>query len=149
MSSGTAVAVSLTVTAGLAGSVQAAVMGKLGERAGIVPALGLSTLISFAGATVLVAVVARGRGLGDVFRQPLWLWTGGLLSLFIILAITVAPPRIGVAATVGLVISGNLVMAAVIDHFGLFGQDAIAIGWVRLLGLGLLAGGSALLLANA
>jgi uncharacterized membrane protein YdcZ (DUF606 family) len=40
-------------------------------------------------------------------------------------------------------------MAAVIDHFGLFGQDAIEIGWVRLAGLVLLAGGSALLLANS
>ena len=59
MSSGTAVAVSLTVTAGLAGSVQAAVMGKLGERAGIVPALGLSTLVSFAGATVMARMMSR------------------------------------------------------------------------------------------
>jgi bacterial/archaeal transporter family-2 protein len=148
VSSGTAVAVSLTVTAGLAGSVQAAVMGRLGERAGIVPAIALSTVVAVAGAAILVAIVSRGD-VGDAFRQPLWLWTGGLLSLFIVLAITVAPPRIGVAATVGFVIAGNLVMAAVIDHFGLFGQDAIAFGWTRLLGLGLLAGGSALLLANA
>jgi transporter family-2 protein len=148
MSSGTAVAVSLTVTAGLAGSVQAAVMGKLGERAGIVPAIALSTIVALVGAAILVAIVARGE-VGDAFRQPLWLWCGGALSLFIILAITVAPPRIGVAATVGFVIAGNLVMAAVIDHFGLFGQDAIELGWMRLAGLGLLAAGSVLLLANA
>jgi transporter family-2 protein len=142
------VAVSLTVTAGLAGSVQAAIMGRLGERVGIAPALAMSMVVGVAGALILVAVVARGD-VGDAFRQPLWLWSGGALSLFIILAITVAPPRVGVAATVGFVIAGNLVMAAVIDHFGLFGQDAIALGWMRLLGLGLLAGGSALLLANS
>jgi transporter family-2 protein len=123
-------------------------MGKLGERVGIVPALAVSTIVAVAGALVLLVVVARGD-MGGAFRQPLWLWSGGLLSLFIILAITVAPPRIGVAATVGLVIAGNLVMAAVIDHFGLFGQDAIELGWMRLAGLGLLAVGSALLLANA
>jgi bacterial/archaeal transporter family-2 protein len=147
MSSGTAAAVSLTVTAGLAGSVQAAVMGRLGERVGIVPALALSTAVGVVGASILVVVVARGD-IGHAFRQPLWLWSGGVLSLFIILTITFAPPRIGVAATVGFVIAGNLVMAAIIDHFGLFGQDAIALGWTRLAGLALLGAGSAMLLAN-
>jgi bacterial/archaeal transporter family-2 protein len=142
------VAVALTVTAGLAGSVQAAVMGKFGERVGVVPALAFSALVTVTGALILLAFVSRGRGLGDAVHQPVWLWSGGLLSLYIIVAITVGPPRIGVAATVGLVIAGNLVMAAVIDHFGLFGQDPIAIGWVRVLGLALLAGGSALLLAT-
>jgi transporter family-2 protein len=122
-------------------------MGKLGERVGIVPALAMSTLVGVAGALILVAVVARGE-MGGAFHQPLWLWSGGALSLFIILAITVAPPHIGVAATVGFVIAGNLVMATVIDYFGLFGQDAIGLGWMRLAGLGLLAAGSALLLAS-
>jgi bacterial/archaeal transporter family-2 protein len=46
------------------------------------------------------------------------------------------------------VIAGNLAMAAVIDHFGLFGQEEIELGWPRLVGLGLLAAGSALSLAN-
>ena len=39
-------------------------------------------------------------------------------------------------------------MAALIDQFGLFGQDEIAIGGLRLLGLALLAAGSALTLAS-
>jgi transporter family-2 protein len=148
VSGGTAVAVSLTVTAGLAGSVQAAVMGKLGERVGIVPAIGLSTIVAVAGVTTLLVVVERGHGLGRAFHEPLWLWSGGLMSLFIVLAITVAPPRIGVAATVGFVIAGNLVMAAVIDQFGLFGQEQITIGWVRVLGLALLAVGSVVTLSQ-
>ena len=38
----TAVAVALAVAAGLAGAVQAAVMGELGERVGVFPALAFS-----------------------------------------------------------------------------------------------------------
>jgi bacterial/archaeal transporter family-2 protein len=148
VSSGAALAVSLTVTAGLAGSVQAAVMGEFGDRVGIVPAIALSTIVTFVGGLILLTVVERGRGLGAALHEPPWLWLGGLLSLFIVLAITVAPPRIGVAATVGFVITGNLIMAAVIDQFGLFGQDQIAIGAARLIGLALLAAGSALTLAT-
>ena len=40
------------------------------------------------------------------------------MSVYIVLAITIATPRIGVAATIGLVIAGNLVMAAAIDPLG-------------------------------
>jgi uncharacterized membrane protein YdcZ (DUF606 family) len=53
-----------------------------------------------------------------------------------------------VAATIGIVIAGNLVMAALIDRYGLFGQDVIPIDRWRLLGLLLLAAGSALLLSR-
>ena len=147
MSGGTTLAVVLTLTAGLAGSVQAAVMGELGERVGIAPALAFSVLVSFVLAIATLLVWQRSlAGIADAGRQPAWLWLGGLMSIFIVLAITVATPRIGVAATIGLVIAGNLVMAAAIDRWGLLGQDQIPITWYRLLGLALLAGGSALLL---
>ncbi len=69
-----------------------------------------------------------------------------MLSAFIILAITVGPPRIGVAATIALVITGNLAMAAVIDRFGLLGGKSIPLSWPRLLGIALLAAGAALTL---
>ena len=57
------------------------------------------------------------------------------MSVFIIFAITVGPPRIGVAATIGIVIAGNLVSAAAIDRYGLFGQEVIPLDRWRLLGL--------------
>ena len=41
--------------------------------------------------------------------------------------ITFAQPRIGATATIGILIAGQLVMGAVIDRFGLFGVDQIAI----------------------
>jgi transporter family-2 protein len=86
------------------------------------------------------------RGLGDVARQPVWLWTGGALSVLIILAITVASPRIGLAATIGTIIALNLGMAAAIDRYGWFGLDRVAIGWPRVLGLVFLGLGAALTL---
>ena len=52
------------------------------------------------------------------------MWLGGILSAFIVLSITFAAPKIGVAAAIGLVITGNLIVAALIDRFGWFGVDA-------------------------
>lgn len=145
MSGSTAVAVSVAVVAGLAGPVQAAVMGQLGERVGILPALALSALVTVVVAlAALLAVRLSLDGIGDAVRQPAWLWIGGLLSAFIIIAVTVAPPQIGTTATIGVIIAGNLAMAALIDRYGLFGVERIPLGWPRLLGIGLLAAGAAL-----
>lgn len=145
MSSGTAVAISLTVVAGLAGAVQAAVMGELGQRVGIAPALAFAVLISLACALALLVAWERSfGGLADAAGQPAWLWLGGVMSVFIVLAITVATPRIGVAATIGIVIAGNLAMGALIDQYGLLGQEQASLTWPRLVGLVLLAVGAAL-----
>ncbi len=141
----TAVAVALAVAAGLAGAVQAAVMGELGERAGVFPALAFSGVVAFVlGFALLLIAKQSFNGIADVVRQPLWLWTGGAMSVLIILAITVASPRIGLAATIGIIIAFNLSVAAVIDRFGWFGFDRIPIGGTRLLGILLLGAGALL-----
>jgi transporter family-2 protein len=146
----TAVAIVLTVAAGLAGAVQAAVMGELGERVGVFPALAFSGVVAVVLSVVLLLIAKQNvRGLVDVLREPLWLWTGGALSILIILAITVGSPRIGVAPTIGIVIAFNLVAAAIIDHFGLFGQESIPITSTRVLGLLLLGAGAALSLSQS
>jgi bacterial/archaeal transporter family-2 protein len=139
-----AFAVALAAVAGLAGAVQAAVMGELGERVGIWPAVAFSGLVTIA---LAFGALAFADGIGSVarvVREPVWLWTGGALSVLIVLAVTVGAPRIGVTATIGTVIAGNLLMAAVIDQFGMFGLDKIAITWPRALGLVFLATGTAL-----
>jgi transporter family-2 protein len=143
------VAVVLASAAGLAGAVQAAVMGELGDRVGIVPAVALSVIVSLVCGLVALLVWERSfSGVRAALHQPAWLWLGGVMSVFIVFAITVGPPRIGVTATIGIVIAGNLVAAALIDRFGLFGQDEIAIDRWRVLGLLLLAAGAALTLSR-
>lgn len=145
MSGGNALAITLALVAGLGSSVQAAVVGRFGDRIGSVEALGFSMLVAgVAGAAVLVVGSRSLHGFAAGARQPVWLWTGGALSVFIVLSLIIATPRIGVTASVALLIGGQLVMAAVIDRFGLFGVDRIALHWPRLLGIVLLAGGAAL-----
>jgi bacterial/archaeal transporter family-2 protein len=70
--------------------------------------------------------------------------TGGLFGLLIVFTVTYAGPRIGVTATVAILIAGQLVMGAAIDRFGLFGSDRIGLHWQRVLGIVLLAAGAAL-----
>jgi transporter family-2 protein len=68
------------------------------------------------------------------------------MSVFIILAITVAGPRIGVVATTAFLIAAQFALASVIDRFGWFGVEQVAFSWPRVLGIGLLVAGAALTL---
>lgn len=147
MSGGTGIAATLAVLAGLAGSVQAAVMGRFGERIGLLEALAWVTLLSVAIAFGVLVVSRRGLGgLGDAWTAPKWLWLGAVLGTFVVFTITFASPRIGTAATIGLLVAGQLAAGAVIDRFGLFGFERIPLSWPRALGIALLAAGAALTL---
>ena len=71
---------------------------------------------------------------------------GGVASAFIVLSITVAGPRIGVVATTGTLIAAQFALATIIDRFGWFGVERVAVTWSRLVGLVLLGAGAALTL---
>jgi transporter family-2 protein len=143
--SGSALAAGLAVAAGLAGSIQVAVMSRLGERIGVLEALAFSTALT-AGVALVVLVLARQSvaGFDRAVHQPWWMLIGGLMGLLIVFTVTYSGPRIGVTATVGILIAGQLAMGAAIDRWGLFGSERIALHWPRLIGIALLAVGAAL-----
>jgi transporter family-2 protein len=144
-----AAAVALAVLAGLAGSVQVAVMGRFGSRVGVLEALVFATGVQLLLAISILLVVRLGTGgFASAFRAPPWMWAGGVMGLVVVLAITFAQPRIGATATIGILIAGQLVMGAAIDRFGLFGVEQIAISWPRVAGIVLLGFGAALSLSR-
>jgi len=147
MSAGNSLAITLSLVAGVAGTVQIAVMGKLGERIGVIPAFAFGAAVA-AGLGLLALLAARRSvtGFADAVHQPAWLWLGGLMGAFVVLTITYAGPRLGTTATVAVFLVGQFVAAAVVDRYGLFGLERIAIGWPRVTGLTLLAIGAALTL---
>jgi bacterial/archaeal transporter family-2 protein len=126
---------------------QVAVMGRFGDRIGSFEAFAFASVLT--GALALLALLAVRRslaGMADASDTPAWMWIGGFFGAFVVLTITVTAPRIGVAAVVALLIAGQLAMGAVIDRFGWFGVDRVPLGWQRLLGVALLAAGTALML---
>jgi len=133
--------------AGLAGAVQIAVQGRLGDRIGSIEAMACASVIG--GSLALLVLLASRRslsGLGDGLGGPKWMLLGGVASAFIVLSITVAGPRIGVVATTGILIAAQFAVATLIDRFGWFGVEQVALAWPRVLGLTLLAVGAVLTL---
>lgn len=148
MGGGTGAAASLALAAGLAGSIQVAVMGRFGDRVGSFEAVAANTIFSALVATAVLLVLRQSlAGFGDALRSPWWYWVGGGgMGVVVVLTITVVTPRIGAAATIGLLIAGQLAMGVVIDRYGLFGVDQVALSWPRVLGVLLLAAGAVLAL---
>ena len=144
--SGSAPAVIVALVAGIAGSIQIAVNGALGRRIGVLDAAAFGSIV--AGALIVCAALAvrNGDGIAAAFRAPWWMWLGGVMGALIVTGITYAPSHIGVFATIGLLIAGQLVMGAFIDAFGLFGVDKIPLDLARVVGLALLSGGAVLVL---
>ena len=144
-----AAAVVLAVLAGLAGSVQVAVMGRFGGRIGVLEALTFSTAVQLVLSLAILGAARLGTGgLAGAFRAPAWMWLGGVMGLTVVVSITFAQPRIGATATIGILIAGQLAMGAVIDRFGLFGVAQLGISPARAVGIGLLGIGAALSLAR-
>ena len=95
---------------------------------------------------MLLAVRRSLAGVGDAIAGPKWQLLGGVMGVLIILAITIAGPRIGVVATTAFLIAGQFALAALIDRFGWFGVERVAMSWWRVLGLVLLLAGALLTL---
>lgn len=123
-------------------------MGRFGERIGSFEALAASACVSALIATTTLLVLRQSlAGFGDALRAPWWyLVGGGGMGVVVVFTITVVTPRIGAAATIGLLIAGQLAMGVAIDRYGLFGVDKVDLTWPRALGVLLLAAGAALAL---
>src|SRR5947209_15272047 len=97
--SGSALAATLAVAAGLAGSIQVAVMSRLGERIGVLEALAFSATLTAALAVVILLLFRQSLGgFAQAVHQPWWMLLGGAMGLLIVFTVTFAGPRIGVAA---------------------------------------------------
>jgi bacterial/archaeal transporter family-2 protein len=147
MSGGNALAVAITLVGGVAGTAQVAVMGRVGDRIGVLPAFAFAAALTAAIGFVLLLVARRSLvGYEHAFDSPRWMWVGGLMGAIVVLGITFAGPRIGTTSTVGIFVFAQFAAAAVFDRYGFFGVDRIPLGAVRIAGLVLLGLGAALTL---
>ncbi len=147
MGPGVALATVLAATAGLGGAVQIAVQTRLADRIGSIEAIATASVVGGLLALVVLLLATRSlAGFGDAASGPKWQLLGGVMSVLIILAITVAGPRIGVVATTAMIIAAQFALATVIDRYGVFGVERIPLNGPRVLGILLLFVGAALTL---
>ena len=78
-------------------------------------------------------------------RIPWWAWSGGLFgATFIVIAILIVP-KLGAAAFIAILVTGQMLASLAFDHFGWLGLAQRPIDLPRLLGVALLIGGVVLI----
>ena len=74
----------------------------------------------------------------NVFSVPKWQLIGGLLGALFIVINIFSVNLIGVASTFMAVVIGQIVVGAIIDHFGLFGGVMYPLNNTKLIALALM-----------
>ncbi len=131
----------IMLLAGIGIPLLAALNAALGQRMGS-PAAAATILFCVALCVAAVATLVTGPGaLTRAVGAPPHLFLAGTLVAFYVLSVTAIAPRFGVGNAVFFVLVGQLISAAIIDHFGLFGAPVKPLTAARGAGLALMAGG--------
>lgn len=133
-------------------AVQPVVNAGLARRIGPVAA---STISFTVGALILAALLSASwavvRPSGQFSLQslrgiPAVYFLGGFIGAAVVLGMTVLVRVLGAGALLAAAITGQLVMGALVDHFGLFGSTRVGLTLTRLVGIALLIAGANLVL---
>lgn len=137
----------LSLLSGLAIATQVAINGKLRSNLGDPM---LTSFISFSIGAIALAIgffVSLTYGIGtkptlaSLKSTSWWMWTGGVFGAFYVFTTIIAPPKIGFANMLSLVIGGQIFLTVVFDHFGAFGATIHHISPLRIFGVLLLVAG--------
>jgi len=123
----------LAILSGIVLPIQAALNAKMGKAVGD-PSY--SALISFVIGTIglLIYALITRVDLSQIQQtgQLHWsVWTPGLLGAFYVVAVIIAVPKIGAALTFGLVVTGQLGLSLIVEHYGLLDLPVHTINWQR------------------
>lgn len=124
----------LVSLAGMGLSIEAGLLGPLGEQVGHLWAsfsiFGLGTLILL----FFRLVMAKKRSF-QWKNVPKWHFIGGLLGPIYVVVLTLATPTLGVTMTMIGVLFGQVAKSVAIDSFGWFGMLKQPVNRLRVLGM--------------
>ncbi len=128
------------IVAGAASALQSSVNGQLGSIVGPINAAVVSTLVGLV-TLVSFGLVTRQLDITRWSSSPPHLLIGGALGALFVTSAIYLVPRLGVVSTVMLAVLGQLILAAVVDQFGLLGNPRIEVSVTRFAGIAMVAGG--------
>jgi transporter family-2 protein len=137
----------LTVGAGISVLIQQALNANL--RAQINSAAWSGFMSYLLGVVCMIALVIVLRdpvpSAATLARVPLWAWSGGVFGAIFIGLSIITIPKLGGAAYIAILVTGQMIAALTVDHFGWLGVPEQHIDVPRMLGVALLVGGVVLI----
>ncbi len=121
---------------GVAVPLQAGLNGQLGRALGhpmwaVLASITVTFLITL---PTIASLRLPPPHLGSAAAQPLWVWFGGFLGIFIVIGGVLIAPRLGAARFVASVVAGQMLASLILDRFALAGYPARPLTVWRLAG---------------
>ena len=119
---------------GVAVGLQSPLASMITQRLGMLESI---FIVHIGGALVILIplVFLRGGNLGNWRSLPWYALAAGTMGLIVVGGVSFLIPRIGVAASITLIIAGQLVISSTLDHYGLLGVHIRHMDMQRAFGL--------------
>ena len=129
-----------SIIAGAAMSIQGVMNTRLGEKIGLYESNAFVQGTAFILSLAAVWIAGKGsfKGIGEVNKLYL---LGGVLGLIITVTVMLGMGKLSPAVAVSVILISQLLVAAVINAFGIMGTEKEAFGWNKYVGLALMIGG--------
>ena len=129
-----------SIIAGAAMSIQGVMNTRLSDKIGLYEsnAFVQGTAFLFS----LIALYFLGKGnFKDIAQVNKFYLLGGLIGLVITITVMLGVGKLGPTVAISTILISQLLVAAIIDAFGIMGSEKIAFGWAKYAGIALMAAG--------
>jgi bacterial/archaeal transporter family-2 protein len=139
--------IALALAAGAVLPIQGAINAQLRSDLDAPVATGAFSFLVATAAMLAVLAVVRGRRAqpASLRRLPWWGWLGGLCGATYVTSVFLLIPEIGAAPTIALTVAGQQLASVLVDRHGLLRLPRRPIAPMRLLGVGAVLAGVALI----
>jgi transporter family-2 protein len=140
-----AVAIGITIGAGLIVGLQAAANSALSDHVGDLGAAFVSVAATFTIVSLLLLIAGHPGRLSGLSAARPEQFLGGVGGAAVVIAGLIAVRTLGAGAVVALLVCAQLVISILADRLGWFGVHQVGIGAGRLVGLALVVAGTVLI----
>jgi transporter family-2 protein len=134
---------------GIMMTAQGAINAALASRIGTYGSVLIVTLVNLIIVGFMIFIIPNAVSLQNLPGWNRWyLYLGGVLGVFILASINLLLPRFGTTLGFIYLISGQLVAAILIDHFGLFGLEKTPVDITKMVGIVMFISGAYLVTAQ-
>lgn len=134
------IGVIFSAVAGAAMSVQGVMNTRLGERIGTMEANAIVQCTA-AGLSLFALLFYRTGSFAALGETPMLYRFGGVLGLVITVTVMLGIRNLTPTVAISVILVSQLLVAALIDAFGLMGTEKAPFGWTKYAGLVLMIGG--------
>ena len=130
----------MSIVAGMAMSVQGVMNTRLGENIGTMHA---NALVQCTAAALSLAALlfAKDGSFAQLGQTNKLYWFGGVLGLVITVTVMLGIKQLSPTVAISIILISQLLVAALIDAFGLMDSEKVAFTWTKYAGLALMVGG--------